>query len=592
MTELNTFNVTGFLIAFIPGLINLGLLIYILRALPHTKLINVFVSLTFCAALWQINDAIARLNVPADIVDLWDCLLSPTWVFTAPLCLHFTLLYTKKMTNMNAYLIYGLLYLPAFLFMGLYQSHIYEHKFIHMAFWGWVNFHDHAIADTIMIYWISALVLISTVLLFRYSYLAKTDNVVSVQALLIATGIGVPTAAGVVLQVVFPTIFNKPSVPVTSSFLTIFSLCTVVALRRYRLFTLSELIDNETLLHEVPVPILSISQTGYITFANKAVLRLLKAPDRLKYHTVDQLFKSSEIETDSTFQHVIKDGLNGKKIENVEASLKTPAETIYILLSASPIVNNGRVQGILLSIKNVTDIKRSAEQVLQSARQLELAQQISHIGSWEWDVATNKLIWSDELYRIYELEPGSVDIEFGNMSSYNHPEDTARVHEIMRHSVETLEPHDFLYRIILPGKIKTLHAKGEVLVNASNKAYKLFGTLQDVTKEVETELELQQMNNELRRSNANLEEFAYVASHDLREPLRKISVFGNMLLNAEAGSISDNSKGILNRMINASERMLKMVDDILSLSRLAQEKKIEQCDLQKIHEDVLQVFEN
>ena len=56
-------------------------------------------------------------------------------------------------------------------------------------------------------------------------------------------------------------------------------------------------------------------------------------------------------------------------------------------------------------------------------KQLELAQQITHIGSWQWDIATNRVMWSDELYRIYGLEPQSVELTFESFLARVHPED-------------------------------------------------------------------------------------------------------------------------------------------------------------------------
>lgn len=120
------------------------------------------------------------------------------------------------------------------------------------------------------------------------------------------------------------------------------------------------------------------------------------------------------------------------------------------------------------------------------------AQSLAHIGNWVWDLKANKLMWSEELYRIYELAPGT-EITNVLIASYNHPDDSAYVHEQMQISAETLKPHDFYYRIILKnGKEKVLHAKGEVVVDNTNKPIQFFGTLQDVTEQKRFEKELQE----------------------------------------------------------------------------------------------------
>lgn len=117
----------------------------------------------------------------------------------------------------------------------------------------------------------------------------------------------------------------------------------------------------------------------------------------------------------------------------------------------------------------------------------EQAQRLAHIGTWLWDLSTNNLVWSGELYRIYELQPQD-KITFELVASFNHPDDAAMVSTQMRISLETHQPHDFYYRIVLPSRSeKYLHARGQVLSDNQGKPAKLFGTLQDVTAQKKIE---------------------------------------------------------------------------------------------------------
>jgi PAS domain S-box-containing protein len=121
------------------------------------------------------------------------------------------------------------------------------------------------------------------------------------------------------------------------------------------------------------------------------------------------------------------------------------------------------------------------------------AQSIASIGNWEWDLKRNVFNWSEEMYKIYEIEDrlGPLD----NIASFNHPEDAALVLEEMKKSRENFTPHDFYYRIRLKnGKEKFLHAIGQVIRDENGVAIKMFGTLQDSTaqKIVESELQEQQ----------------------------------------------------------------------------------------------------
>lgn len=135
------------------------------------------------------------------------------------------------------------------------------------------------------------------------------------------------------------------------------------------------------------------------------------------------------------------------------------------------------------------------------------AQAIAHVGNWVYDLKTGKITWTEELFRIYEMEP-EPELTF-DIRSFNHPEDADRVNEEMRISRETLQPHNFYYRIVLKdGRVKVLHARGQVLTDEKGNANKMFGTLQDVTKEKQAELELNNNQHLIHKMTDEVEDYA------------------------------------------------------------------------------------
>src|SRR5689334_20600171 len=98
----------------------------------------------------------------------------------------------------------------------------------------------------------------------------------------------------------------------------------------------------------------------------------------------------------------------------------------------------------------------------RSEHQLATAQQITHIGSWEWNVATNVVTWSDELYRIYGLLPQSCQITFDNFLSRVHPDDRERIARAVSEAVKSQKPFRYPERIMRPdGSIRDLDSMGE-----------------------------------------------------------------------------------------------------------------------------------
>ncbi len=150
-----------------------------------------------------------------------------------------------------------------------------------------------------------------------------------------------------------------------------------------------------------------------------------------------------------------------------------------------------------------TDIedRKRAEEALQSVSsdlqdskaKLEEAQRIAHVGYWEWDLTSNRVIWSDETYRIYGLRPQEYPIDIAVLRKVIHPEDLESVFRVAEEAVRGGLRTDVEHRIIRPsGEVRTVHSQGDVKKDASGRPYRMFGTVQDITDRKRSEEALQQ----------------------------------------------------------------------------------------------------
>jgi PAS domain S-box-containing protein len=154
---------------------------------------------------------------------------------------------------------------------------------------------------------------------------------------------------------------------------------------------------------------------------------------------------------------------------------------------------------LIINIMNEVDLftvaidTRSFKALTDAQQQLyKQAQALAHIGNWQWNLETKKLTWSDEIFKIYDLEP-QLFISSQQIAQYNHPDDAETINKYIQGSKDTLKPHDFYYRIILKNGVqKTLHAKGEVKLNSNQMPVELYGTLQDVTEQKQNEKALEE----------------------------------------------------------------------------------------------------
>jgi two-component system CheB/CheR fusion protein len=183
-----------------------------------------------------------------------------------------------------------------------------------------------------------------------------------------------------------------------------------------------------------------------------------------------------------------------------------------------------------------------------------------------------------------------------------HPEDQQRAWKVWRHSLDTGEPyeieyrfrrHDGLFRWFLGRALPLRDERGTIL--------KWFGTCTDIhdqktmsdlleQKVDERTKELLRSNDELEDMNTELMQFASVASHDLKEPLRKIHIFGNIIKDRYLKE-ADGAMDYMNRIINSSARMTKLINDLLSYSRLSVTHFFENVELNKIIAEVLSDLE-
>ena len=265
-----------------------------------------------------------------------------------------------------------------------------------------------------------------------------------------------------------------------------------------------------------------------------------------------------------------------------------------VTLQAMATIANGIAIGIERLRMQEERVRLLAREELRKVQErLTLTQQIGRVGTFEWDVRDNRLLWTPELEALYGLTPGESGDDYQGWASRVHPDDVQATQEQMRAAIEDHAPFNIEYRVIWPdGTIHWLIAKGEATYDEQGKPNHLLGVQIDITDRKAYEqqlaslnLELQELNatlearveqrtaaldllnTELRRSNQELQDFAYVASHDLQEPLRKIQAFGN-LLEEEYGQALGGGKVYLDRMRNAAARMRTLIDDLLTFSRV------------------------
>jgi PAS domain S-box-containing protein len=244
----------------------------------------------------------------------------------------------------------------------------------------------------------------------------------------------------------------------------------------------------------------------------------------------------------------------------------------------------------------VEELSKAYEELKKAESLFKEAESLMNYGSFDWDVEKDEIKWSDGLKRLFagsDITKLPAKLDYAFYDTRLHEDDRERVSHIVQSSIQNKDSYSFEHRLIdLEGKEKTVQTKGWVVTNDEGKVVRFIGNTVDISEMKVYERELEMKVEELNRSNKELEQFAYVASHDLQEPLRKIMAFGERLSLKFGEQLSTDGQFYISRMLDATNRMKILIENLLSYSRASRKlESMVSIDLNEVIENVLSDLE-
>lgn len=219
------------------------------------------------------------------------------------------------------------------------------------------------------------------------------------------------------------------------------------------------------------------------------------------------------------------------------------------------------------------------EAIHLSNERFELVSKATNDATWDWDVNTNALVWGERVMDLFGIDPDKEPAGLVSWTSRIHPEDKEATLDSIHAVLGDLNAikWEYEYRFIrADGSIAHVFDRGYVIRDANGSALRMVGAMQDMTDRKEKELALHDLNDQFAQrtrdveiSNAELEKFAYMVSHDLQEPLRMISSFMHLLEKKYGAQLDDKAREYITFAVNGSERMKRLIRDLLEYSRVS-----------------------
>jgi len=259
-----------------------------------------------------------------------------------------------------------------------------------------------------------------------------------------------------------------------------------------------------------------------------------------------------------------------------DSYLTGPVDPSVLLATIQAILRVRQVEKHLREANQALEVQRqvleqSNRALQESEERLRLALYAAGMGAWELNAETDEERWSPETEALWGLEPGTFAGTTAAFLATVHPEDRDRVQRARTKILATSEGRERLeYRIVWPdGTVRWMLVVGQSIPAAPGQTVGARGVVLDITEQKKLEQDLAERAAELERLNTELQQFGYIVSHDLQEPLRTINNFVQLLAKQLQGTVDAQAAELMGFVVGGAQRMQALITELLAYTRVS-----------------------
>lgn len=270
----------------------------------------------------------------------------------------------------------------------------------------------------------------------------------------------------------------------------------------------------------------------------------------------------------------------GERIKHFETvRIHKNGKRIHVSLTISPIKDGqGAVIGASKIARDITAEKKAAEALKESEERLRIALEAGEIGVWDWEIANNKLTWTDNVYTIHDVSKNDFQVTYENFSKLIHPSDKEDAREKIMTSLKNKTPFQAEFRIITPkGETRWVSTRASVTLDDKGNPIRMLGATSNITRQKQLDQEKS--------------DFLSMASHELKTPLTSMKMFIELLNKHISRTDLEKPKYFVKRIIDQADRLTELTNDLLDVSRIETGKlrlNKEKFDLRLFIEDTVE----